>query len=322
MQKIILLIVLFVWQMGDVQAAMLHKEAPFSDVWQEEGLAGFNELILSWNAKLPEQGGFKFYLSVKKEEWSPWFLYSAWGASGRESFKNESDGILVYQDALEVLGDEKARGFRVKIEAEGGADLREVFALHAYTNSDRKKESAFRDLLLDPIALDVPKRSQMALDHVRNAHLCSPTSTSAVVSYFLHTPVDPVTFAEKVWDGGFDIYGNWVFNVALASSYLQEPFRCWVERLGSFEEIYERLKKATPVVVSVRGPLKGSASAYASGHLLIVRGFDADGQRVLVMDPAFPTDEETYVSYDLKDFMEAWERRGRIAYIFERKHPG
>ncbi len=126
----------------------------------------------------------------------------------------------------------------------------------------------------------------------------------------------PETFAEHVWDKGFNIYGNWVFNVAQASVELGNKWECWIERLEGFHRIIACLKERIPVIVSVRGPLAGSPSPYEHGHLLIVIGYDASQHTVICMDPAFPTDEETRVSYDFSDFMEAWNRRGRIAYIF------
>jgi hypothetical protein len=88
-----------------------------------------------------------------------------------------------------------------------------------------------------------------------------------------------------------------------------------VERLLDFEALYQQLDRGVPVIVSVRGPLPGSASPYAKGHLLVVRGYDASSQKVLCMDPAFPADEKTLVSYELSDFIQAWDRRGNLAYI-------
>jgi len=37
------------------------------------------------------------------------------------------------------------------------------------------------------------------------------------------------------------------------------------------------------------------------------------------MDPAFNTDEETLVQYDLEDFVNAWRRREGVAYLFFRE---
>lgn len=79
------------------------------------------------------------------------------------------------------------------------------------------------------------------------------------------------------------------------------------------------MKQGTPVIVSVRGPLTGSARPYAKGHLLVVIGYDSLNQKVICMDPAFPKDSETHVSYGLSDFVQAWNRRGNVAYVFTKK---
>ena len=125
--------------------------------------------------------------------------------------------------------------------------------------------------------------------------------------------IDPQVIAQNVWDSGFDIFGNWVFNVAQASTFLCPQWSCWVERLEGFDRIYHSLSQGAPVIVSVRGPLSGSAQPYAQGHLLAVIGYDALSQKVKCMDPAFPTDYQTHVSYDLEDLIQEWSRRGNIA---------
>jgi hypothetical protein len=105
-------------------------------------------------------------------------------------------------------------------------------------------------------------------------------------------------------------------NVAEASHHLGNQWMCWVERLNGFQDIYDRLIQNTPVIVSVRGPLPGSAQPYAKGHLLVVKGYDPSEKKVLCMDPAFPDEKSTLISYDLEDFITAWQRRGKIAYLF------
>ena len=89
-----------------------------------------------------------------------------------------------------------------------------------------------------------------------------------------------------------------------------------MQRMNGFADIYEQLTQGTPVIVSVRGPLIHSAAPYAQGHLLVVTGYDASAKTVFCMDPAFPSNQETNVSYPFSDFIEAWNRRGRIAYIY------
>ncbi len=195
--------------------------------------------------------------------------------------------------------------------------LDDIRAFHVYTNCDKIQEPRQSVSCSLPVCLQVNGLSQMVLNHVRNRDLCSPTSTTAVVRYLLQNDgIDPLLFAQNTWDRGFDIFGNWVFNVAEAAAQLGPKWNCWVERLNGFDDIYQHLQAGTPVVVSVRGPLPGSAQPYASGHLIAVIGYDPQQQKVICMDPAFPSHDQTHVFYDLSDFIQAWNRRGRVAYVF------
>lgn len=310
--KFAILCLLFI---ANLEAQMMHRESPFQEVWKEENLTPFNELMLTWNAARPESGKFHFYISVKTEEWSPWLLYATWGSEGQSSYQS-SGPVKVYQDAVEVAEGKKATSFQVKIEAEGSASLNGIHGLHVYTNGDKVQEWTNTHYQTS-VFLEVAGLSQMTVAHPRHMDLCSPVSTTAATRFLSHdSSIDPAVFAQKAWDSGFDIYGNWVFNVAESYTYLGKEWSCWVERLNGFDPIYERLSQGTPVIVSVRGPLAGSASPYAKGHLMAVIGYDPQQQKVKCMDPAFPKDSETLVSYDFTDFMEAWGRRGNVAYVF------
>ncbi|MBM3184044.1 MAG: hypothetical protein FJZ64_01910, partial [Chlamydiae bacterium] len=162
-------------------------------------------------------------------------------------------------------------------------------------------------------------RSQFKLDHPRKKDLCSPTATTTAIRYLMREDIDPVSFASKVHDDTFDIFGNWILNTAEANVALKGKYICHVERLPSFASIHAHLTHGLPVVVSVRGPLPGSSHPLTFGHLICVIGFHADTNHVLCIDSGFPENEKTFASYDLKDFIEAWGRRQNIAYVFSPK---
>lgn len=304
-----------------LEGAMLHLSNVQSH-WQQTDLQPFDELILSWNGSRPIQGHYLFYIRAYTDSWSPWLLYATWGSSGQSSFLNEAKDhkLRVYQDALEVMEGHKATGFEIKIVTEQEACLQNIHHLHVYTNSDRIKEpQAHSHTYVSPVHLEVGGLSQMVLDHKRCQDLCSPTSVTAVSRYLSkNQTLNPVNLAQNAWDSGFDIFGNWAFNVAESANQLGSDWSVWVQRLTSFDQIYHNLHQKTPVIVSIRGPLKGGALAYAKGHLLAVIGYDPQDKKVICMDPAFPTDQQTHVRYNLSDFMEAWNRRGNIAYVFNK----
>lgn len=298
---------------------MFHQY-PACEEWKEEGLEPFSELILSWNGSRPENGSFHFYISVKEElkGWSSWLLYASWGSICQTSYSETrlEESIRVYQDAFELLDGKKATGFQVKTVCK--ADGKPIRALHVYTNGQKKEGR--KGVLGESVYLPLQGISQMGLEHPRRKDLCSPSSTTAVVRYLgKNGSLDPVRFAQSVWDSGFDIFGNWVLNIAQASAELGPLWSCWVERLRGFEEIYDRLQQEAPVIISVRSPLAGSAIHYQGGHLIAVSGYDAERNQAICIDPAFPSDAFTEVRYDLADLIQAWDRRGKIAYIFRRQ---
>lgn len=271
----------------------------------QENIPPFNEMIISWNGERLVEN--KIFARVKLEEWSPWFLYGTWGSASQASYQRKEGFVEVDQDVFQVIGGKKATGFHIKMD--------HPLRLHVYTNGTAQPTAQNFD---KSIFLKVPGLSQIALNHPRSTSLCSPASLTALIRYLSKKDVGPIEIAEKVWDQGFDIFGNWVFNVAEGWTHLGPSWNAWVERLNGFSDIYRRLTSGTPVIVSVRGPLTGSAGAYERGHLIVVSGFDPKTQEVHCMDPAFATDDETHVRYQLEHFRGAWERRGKIAYIFEK----
>ncbi|MBX7067228.1 MAG: C39 family peptidase [Parachlamydiales bacterium] len=288
--------------------SMFHSNE--AEEFKQENLSPFDEMMISWNGQRPKTGVVNIYARVFLNEWTPWLKYGAWESHSQSSTQEQAGSVKVYQDAFEVLEGKKATGFHIKAD--------EPMRLHVYTNGESEQGSASP---LGPVFLQVDGLSQIALAHPRNRDLCSPTSTAAVVRYLTRKTVDPIQFATSVRDHGFDIFGNWVLNVAESSIHLGPAWNAWVERLYGIGDIYQRLLLGTPVVVSVRGPLPGSAQPYAKGHLLVVTGLDPVEKEVHCMDPAFESDAKTHVRYKLDDFLAAWERRGKVAYVFEKKRP-
>jgi Peptidase_C39 like family len=291
-------------------------------VWILEKTEPFDELIVSWNGMRPEMGTWTFWVSVRLLEWSPWIKYAEWGVGVQKTFKHASLGSKVesYQDA--VFSKEGLMcGFQVKATAENGADLKQLDALFVCLSDLSRHAVQVPEAPLQTIQLpSVPRRSQLKLGHPRPNDLCSPTATSTAINYLLGAAkTDPISFAEKVHDSEFDIYGNWILNTAQGYQELGGDFRCRTERLPSFSTLHSYLLRGLPVIVSIRGPLVGSYRPMTFGHLVCVTGYDAKLGRVHCIDSGFPEDEQTDVSYPLKDFLDAWGRRQNIAYVFTPK---
>lgn len=287
-------------------------------VWEETQLKPFDELIVSWDAERPLNGSYLIQVSLLTSEWSPWLDYAFWSSYDQYTFKNclPDFNIQVYQDAVEILQDHKASGFRIRIITDNttldGFRTLHISAIDRQTHTVNYISS--EDVFVN---LEINGLSQIALSDERHFRLCSPTSTTAVINFLSGTlDLSPIEFADSVVDSTFDIYGNWILNTAQASHILGKSWHCFVARLTSFNQIIDQLMKGYPVVVSIRGPLSGGALPYESGHLVVVTGYDSESQEVFCMDPAFTTDDLTHVKYPLNEFLTAWSRRQGIAYIF------
>nr|WP_276568738.1 peptidase C39 family protein [Aeromicrobium phoceense] len=156
---------------------------------------------------------------------------------------------------------------------------------------------------------------------------CSPTSTSMVLRYFGLGP-KPADYAwasgadrwvdhaaRYTYDSSYKGTGTWPFNTAYASMYSTDAV---VHRLVNLREIEAYITKGVPVVASVafgRGQLSGSPISSTPGHLMVVRGFEKDGD-VIVNDPAGRTNAQVRRVYDRAQFERAWLKgSGGVTYV-------
>lgn len=302
--------------------AIQHEINAFEYIWKEELTDDFDEMIVSWNALRPIIGSYSFFISVKTDHWSEWIPYAYWSHDRQHGSNSSStdDHLRVFQDEVKIQNGAFASGFQVKIVASDGACFLDFYTLHVCITNTQKVIENVQTGRYSTVDIEIPLISQMKIEHPRNRDLCASTSTTAVVNFLaFHKNIHPASFAEKAYDHAFDIFGNWVLNIAQASAILGSQWNCSVQRLHGFECIYERLCQGIPVVVSVLGPLTGSATPYSQGHLMAIKGYDAETQQILCMDPAFPSDRATNTSYSFNDFMAAWARRRYVAFIFEKK---
>ena len=284
----------------------------------------FSQLILSWNALRPQKGHFRFWVQAQDSKTKKWYdphHIIDWGKEIQRSYISvDEKGTGCYHVRLELPKQRRADAFRVKIEVHDGAELNLLHSLHVCVSdlAKFKSESASQYTHLKSVAIhNVPKQSQMVLNHPRANNLCSPTSLSMLLGFLKQTPIDPVSCAEHVYDSGLDSFGSWPFNVAHAFELCQGTINFGVTRLSSFSDLHKQLMNNIPVMVSVRGDLKGAAKPYSDGHLLLVTGFDAKHKRVLCHDPAFEDTEKIATSYDLESFLHAWGRSRNLSYVVE-----
>ena len=188
--------------------------------------------------------------------------------------------------------------------------------------------------------LNVPRYSQMT----HTGHYprwggggqawCSPTSTSMVLAYYGALP-GPKAYAwvgrrhpspwvdhaaRMTYDYDYDGAGNWPFNTAYAARYGLEGF---VTRLRGLDEAEHFIAADIPLVVSVsfkQSELTGAGYG-TDGHLMVIRGFTADGD-VIANDPASGLVADNAAVrriYDRTEFENVWvPRSGGAVYVI---HP-
>jgi hypothetical protein len=287
------------------------------------------QLVASWNAIRPTQGFFSFWIQArdaKTKQWCTWHHMIDWGTSVQQSYFSANDEIAQYFHVrLEAGTDNKFDSFRIKIAAHDGADLSWLKAVMvALTDYSKFKPEGVYDRHLQELSSvyiqGVPKISQFLLDHPDHSRLCSPTSCSMLMSFLREEPIDPIAFANNVFDRGLQSYGSWPFNVAHAFNMAGGTHWFFTARLNSFLELYKQLQRGLPVIVSVRGWLAGAPQSYDQGHLLIVIGWDAEKQAVICHDPAFRLTKKTAKRYPVASFLRAWERSYRLVYWAEPIH--
>jgi len=233
--------------------------------------------------------------------------------------KTKNDHTKYLYVRLETNRSTLSDAFRIKIVSHEGANLGLVKSFSVCLSDFKKfrSESIGEMVLRLPSVYikNVPKLSQFMIEHERNRGMCSPTSMTMLVEYLTNQKIDPMDFAEMAFDRGLNAYGSWPFNMAHAFERSSGSYWFAMERLHSFKSLYKHLLTGIPVVVSVRGKIKGAAKDYNSGHLLVVVGWDVRNKRVICHDPAFATENETVRGYSIEDFLAAWERSHRLAYI-------
>ncbi|HXH79180.1 peptidase C39 family protein [Nocardioides sp.] len=185
--------------------------------------------------------------------------------------------------------------------------------------------------------LDVPTYSQMT--HTGHSPQwggggeawCSPTSIAMVLAYYGLQPgpftdittghADPQVdhTARLVYDHSYDGTGNWAFNTAYASTLTAGD--SYVTRLQDLRAAESFIAAGVPLVASVafgRNQLTGAPITSSNGHLLVIVGFEADGD-VVVNDPAGASNGAVRRVYDRDELEDLWlNATGGIVYVINR----
>ncbi|MBI3269323.1 MAG: C39 family peptidase [Planctomycetes bacterium] len=264
----------------------------------------YDRAVLSWTATLPRGTGLRLAFSDRplvpptdslELAPTPGFLpVLAWLPSGEhrsgEKRTASSDGASVDVDTIKPAqpADVASASVWVTLTSDGAATP----VLHSLTLSTwvARKHAPFA-VHPSPAwgrVLAVPERSQCVEDPAIAGSICSPTSLAMVLEFWgVSLPTAEV--ARGVYDAQAAIYGNWPFNTAFAFEASAGRLReSYVVRFAGLEDLEAEILACRPVIISHRwkkSELTGAPVESSDGHLIVVVGFDANGD-VVVNDPA------------------------------------
>ena len=298
-------------------------------------LFDYTEAIASWNATTPPGTWIEiqFRANYGGTRWSKWYVLGIWASDASETStikrhsvrsQGDSDGFVAVDTFISSNKKETTKAFQLKIRlfSEDGAVTPTVQNASVAFSTEAPKSatvSAGKPANWNTL-LNVPECSQMVYPDGGEVW-CSPTSTSMVLGYWIHD-TDPTHCEARVraavagvFDWIYDGHGNWPFNTAYAAT---QGYEGYVARFTSLEKAEEFVKAGVPVVMSIawgKGELTGSDIASTNGHLLVVVGFDGQGNPI-VNDPASPANETVQRTYLRAEFEPLWlQASGGTVYL-------
>jgi hypothetical protein len=299
------------WPRADGRSRRTRDVTSWTSPWCDPGFA-FTELIASWSATTPR--GTWLDVAVQGEGSTTWHDLGSW-SSGRRPTRRTSRAGDPEIDTDLWRPSAPTTGYRLRVTLHGeGAELDRIGAVVASGKVRRDTSAPLRRV---ERVLDVPRLSQMTWKDVGGRGWCSPTSVSMVLAHAGTLPpgVDIPAAAKEVFDPAYDGTGNWPFNTAWAARLAGNAY---VTRLRDLRDAERFVDAGIPLVASVAypsGALPGAPTRGTDGHLLVIRGFTADGD-VVTNDPAAPSERSVRRTYPRGAFERAWlDGSGGTVYV-------
>jgi len=320
-----------------VELGYRESDFPRSGSWTgpiKDAAFPFDELIASFNVTTPTATGAVLEMRVLQAGvWSPWVYMQCWGKTlaspGRVT---QWDGGRLKVDTLML--DKPATRYQARVTLvsfafEKGApkpSIRRLSTCYSGVVNDAQQRT---HLLSDanpstqPSAgnwmrdLDVPFRAQGedTIPKPLQKLICSPTSTSMVLSFY-GTDRPTLDNASAIYDPVYGLFGNWGRAISRAG---EVGLDAYLTRFRNWDRVHAMIARGIPVIASIRfnkGEVKGFLYESTRGHLLVIRGFKANGD-VIVNDPARKA-KGNGVVYPADQFAKAWFDHGGVAYVIQK----
>src|SRR5262245_11926344 len=251
---------------------------------------------------------FRFELSAfTAGAWTPWVVTTTIGAGGFDDGA-ASDALVPAIDMYTAPRPVERARLRVRLHPAGALTGNWIMALStsdvAAPPVERETDRAMR--------LAVPARSQMEEAAAIRERICSPTCVAMVLEFWGRAVSVPELAAE-VFHAGLDLYGVWPAAIHAAA---RRGVAGYLLRFPDWASAAWCLEQGLPIIASVRfepGELRGSPLAGTGGHLVVIVG--AEGDLVLVNDPAGPSRWQVPRRYLLREFCCVWLERGGVGYV-------
>ena len=253
------------------------------------------EAIVSWNTRTPSGELYVQLLRAHQPDGS-WLPHAHWSTSGRHSFSAKDGDTVIETDVLRTQ-----RPFDgVRIHAKDVTFDRVALATPLQNVPSNRAAKP-------PLDLRVPARSQYVNEE---RGWCSPASLSMVHAFFGHD-LDVAGTARAIFDSAYNGTGNWAFNVAFSGELGLQGAVAYLRNLDHARAFLER---GVPVILSYSwrdGELPGAPLDRSDGHVVVLRGFDGDGN-ALINDPAH---DAIRVAYPEEAIERIWLRNKGVSYI-------
>lgn len=284
-----------------------NTDKPVFTTTVHEVAGGFSSAIASWNVSTSGDAWIGVQMRARVgDRWTRWYDMGHWSSTlddgHRHSIAKQQDADgEVDTDTLNLTHTATAVQLRADLRPSSAGTMPALHMLAVTT--DNGVEAAQHDAVAADVGawgtdIDVPQLTQRVGKQGGaygggGGSWCSPTSVAMVMGYWAHKldkpqwVVDVPTAAKGTYDPVYDGCGNWPFNVAYASEH---GLAGYVERFSSLADIERLVKRGIPVIASIKvaaGELDGTPYGTTDGHLLVVRGFTADGD-VIVNEPDGP----------------------------------
>jgi hypothetical protein len=253
---------------------------------------------------------FRFELSaLTAGMWTPWVATTTVGPAVFRDELTETVALVPEIDMYTApLPVERAR-LRVRIRPASALATPWMMALSA---SDLAPTPVERGDGAGASRLRVLPRSQMEEAPEIRDRICSPTCVAMVLEFW-GRPVSVPELAAEVFHEGLDRYGVWPAAIHAAA---RRGVAGYLLRFPDWASAAWCLAQGLPVIASIRfepGELQGTPIVRTDGHLVVLVG--AEGDHVLVNDPAGPSPSEVPRRYRREEFCRVWLERGGVGYV-------